>query len=39
MLDLEDSMLWVKRVGLAVVRADVKVEKAVLAQGMLPRTR
>ena len=39
MLDLEDSILWVNRAGLAVVRADVKVEKAVLAQGILPRTR
>jgi hypothetical protein len=39
MLDLEDSMLWVNRVGFALVRAEVKVERAVLAQGILPRTR
>jgi hypothetical protein len=39
MLDLEDSMLWVNREGFALVRAEVKVERAVLAQGILPRMR
>jgi hypothetical protein len=39
MLDLEDSMLWMNRVGFALDRAEVKVESAVLAQGILPRTR
>ena len=39
MVDLEDSMLWVNREGFALVRAEVKVERAALAQGILPRTR
>ena len=38
-VDLEDSMLWVNREGFALVRAEVKVERAVLAQAIFPRTR
>ena len=39
MEDLEDSMVWVKRVGFVVVRVEVKVWKARIAEGRLPRTR
>ena len=37
--DLGDSIDWVKREGLADVRAEVNVEKEVEADGRLPRTR
>ena len=39
MLDFEDSMLCVNKVGFVDVSIDVKVEKADVAQARLPSTR
>ena len=39
MLDLEESMVWVKRVGFVVISSEVNAVKAVVADARLPRTR